>query len=104
MLEINISLEDQEIFGWVGNAIFISGQTYQIYYTYKIKHTEDFSYLLQLLWILGNGMFFIFGILDDSLSMFIGNLVTFICSITQLGQKIYYDKYYQRSMGYREIN
>ena len=46
MLNINISLEDQEIFGWVGNAIFISGQTYQIYYTYKIKHTEDFSYFL----------------------------------------------------------
>lgn len=99
-----ISIEDQEIFGWVGNAIFISGQSYQIYYTYKIKHTEDFSYFLQILWILGNGMFFIFGILDNSLSMFLGNLVTFICSLTQLGQKIYYDRYFNNNMAYAIIN
>ena len=66
MLDINISLEDQEIFGWVGNAIFISGQTYQIYYTYKIKHTEDFSYLPQTLGWLQVGLKYLSEILRFS--------------------------------------
>jgi uncharacterized protein with PQ loop repeat len=100
-----ISLQDEETFGWFGNSNFIIGQIYQIYYTYKIKHTRDFSYFLQSLWIIGNCMFFIFGILDNSLSMYVGNLITLICSIIQLSQKIYYDNYYVRSVsGYVEIN
>ena len=98
-----MTLQDEEIFGWFANSNFIIGQLYQIYYTYKIKHTKDFSYFLQFLYILGNGMYFIFGILDNSLSMFVGNFITLICSIIQLCQKIYYDDYYYK-IGYMEIN
>ena len=43
----------QEYFGWVGNAIFISAQLFQIVHTYRIKKTEDLSYGLEILWILG---------------------------------------------------
>jgi len=90
-----ISLKDEEIFGWFANSNFIIGQLYQIYYTYKIKHTKDFSYFLQFLYIVGNCMYFIFGILDNSLSMFVGNFIILIFSLIQLSQKIYYDNYYK---------
>ena len=48
-------------------------------------------------------MYTIFGILDDSYSMAIGNGATLITSFIQLGQKIYYEKYYNPT-GYIHIN
>ena len=82
----------QEYFGWVGNAIFISAQLFQIVHTYRIKKTEDLSYGLEILWILGNTMYTLFGIFDKSFSMFLGSFITLITSITQFGQKVYYDR------------
>ena len=43
------------------------------------------------MWIIGNGMYTVFGFIDN-LFMFYGNLVSFILSIIQLSQKIYYDR------------
>ena len=82
----------QEYFGWVGNAIFIFAQLFQIVHTYKVKKTDDLSYGLEILWIIGNTMYTLFGIFDKSFSMFLGSFITLITSITQFGQKIYYDK------------
>ena len=82
----------QEYFGWIGNCIFITAQLFQIRHTYKTKKTDDLSYGLEICWIIGNGMYTAFGLFDKSLSMFLGSLITFITSITQFIQKIYYDK------------
>ena len=82
----------QEYFGWIGNCIFIFAQLFQIVHTYKVKRTEDLSYGLEILWIIGNCMYTVFGILDRSLSMFLGNFITLVCSIIQLLQKMYYDR------------
>ena len=82
----------REYFGWVGNAIFIFAQLFQIVHTYKVKKTDDLSYGLEILWIIGNTMYTLFGIFDKSFSMFLGSFITLITSITQFVQKIYYDK------------
>ena len=91
-----MNLETQEYFGWAGNAIFVWAQLFQIVHTHKIKTTRDISYGLQILFFIGDLMFTIFGAVDNSLSMFIGNGVsTFFC-IIQIGQKIYYDRFYNQ--------
>ena len=91
-----LNLQTQEYFGWIGNAIFISAQLFQVIHTHKIKTTRDISYGLQILFFIGDLMFTIFGVIDNSQSMFIGNaLSTAVCMI-QIGQKIYYDNYYKK--------
>ena len=92
----------EEYFGWIGNAIFISAQMFQIIHTFKVKKTHDLSYGLQILMIIGNSMFTIFGFIDISLSMFLGSLITLIMSMIQLSQKIYYDRQHKNS--YELIN
>lgn len=82
----------QEYYGWVGNGIFIFAQLAQVLHTYKVKKTGDVSYILEVLWIIGNGMYTAFGYIDKSVSMFYGNLISLIVSIIQISQKIYYDK------------
>ena len=84
----------EEYFGWIGNAIFISAQMFQIIYTFKIKTTRDLSYGQQILMIIGNSMYTVFGIIDKSFAMFLGSLITLIMNIVQICQKIYYDKRY----------
>ena len=58
----------QEYFGWIGNAIFIFAQLFQIVHTYRIKKTDDLSYGLEILWIKVNTMYTLFGIFDKSFS------------------------------------
>jgi hypothetical protein len=82
----------EEYFGWIGNSIFISAQMFQITHTFKVKKTHDLSYGLQILMIMGNSMYTTFGLIDRSLSMFLGNLITLFMSMIQLSQKIYYDR------------
>ena len=84
----------EECFGWIGTCIFICAQLFQIIHTFKVKKTRDLSYGLQILMIIGNSMYTVFGLIDKSLSMFLGNLITVIMSIIQICQKIYYDKRY----------
>tara|TARA_B100001142_G_scaffold213499_1_gene211618 strand:+ start:449 stop:763 length:315 start_codon:yes stop_codon:yes gene_type:complete len=87
----------EEYFGWIGNSIFISAQMFQIIHTFKVKQTHDLSYGLQICMIIGNSMYTTFGLIDNSLSMFLGNLITLFMSMIQLSQKIYYDKKYYSS-------
>ena len=82
----------QEYFGWIGNSIFIFAQLAQVLHTYKVKKTDDVSYILEFMWIVGNSMYTAFGYIDNSMSMFYGNLVSLIISIFQISQKIYYDR------------
>tara|TARA_B100001142_G_scaffold306319_1_gene336026 strand:+ start:979 stop:1290 length:312 start_codon:yes stop_codon:yes gene_type:complete len=84
----------EEYFGWGGNFIFIGAQMFQIIHTFKIKTTRDLSYGLQILMIIGNSMYTVFGIIDKSFAMFLGSLITVIMNIIQICQKIYYDKRY----------
>ena len=44
------------------------------------------------MWIVGNSMYTAFGYIDNSMSMFYGNLISLIISIFQISQKIYYDR------------
>ena len=102
-INMQINLDTQEYYGWIGNCIFCVAQMFQIYHTYRIKTTKDISYGLQILFFVGDTMYTVFGALDNSLSMLVGNGVsTFLCVI-QLSQKIYYDKYYVRRAGYERI-
>ena len=82
----------EEYYGWIGNVIFIFAQLFQVIHTFNVKKTNDISYGLQLLMIIGNSMYTAFGYIDNSLSMFVGSLTTLIISCIQLLQKIYYDR------------
>ena len=86
-----IDTNHQEYFGWIGNSIFIFAQLAQVLHTYRVKKTDDVSYILEVMWIIGNCMYTVFGYIDHSMSMFYGNLVSLIISILQISQKIYYD-------------
>jgi uncharacterized protein with PQ loop repeat len=83
---------EQEYYGWAGNGIFITAQFAQIVHTHSKKKTDEISYILEIMWIIGNGMYTIFGYIDNSYSMFYGNLCSLILSIIQISQKIYYDR------------
>ena len=98
------SVAHQEYFGWIGNCIFILAQLAQVLHTHKIKKTGDVSYILEILWIIGNAMYTTFGYIDNSVSMFYGNLVSLIISIIQISQKIYYDKLNKNNLYLLEIN
>lgn len=105
----NHYLSNQELYGWIGDTIFIIAQMSQVYHTYKVKRTKDLSYVLICLFAIGNIMYTTFGIIDNSYSMAIGNGITVLISFTQLTQKVYYDNYYEfRDLGsvysYTEIN
>ena len=101
----NIIFSNQEYYGWLGNFIFITAQISQVIHTYKVKRTRDISYILQVLLLIGNLMYTTFGYLDNSFSMFVGNLVTVFTSLIQISQKIYYDKKYRNYEGiYDSIN
>ena len=99
-----LSLKEQEYFGWAGNLIFIVAQIFQIHHTFKIKETKDISYGLQILFCIGDGMYTVFGVLDDSDSMLIGNGISLGLACIQMSQKVYYDNYYRQGMGYNQIN
>ena len=95
---------DQEYYGWAGNGIFITAQFAQIIHTYYQKKTEEISYILEIMWIIGNGMYTIFGYIDNSPSMFYGNLCSFILSLIQISQKIYYDRKNRKRLMHLTIN
>lgn len=99
-----LSLKEQEYFGWAGNIIFIVAQLFQIHHTYKRKETRDISYGLQILFCIGDCMYTVFGALDDSDSMLIGNGASLTLALIQMSQKVYYDNYYQREVAYHQIN
>ena len=50
----------EEYYGWIGNAIFICAQL-QVIHTFKVKKTDDISFGLQILMIIGNSMYTAFG-------------------------------------------
>ena len=97
MFSNSTNINTQEIFGWAGNAIFITAQIIQIIHTFIKKSTKDISYGLQFLWLIGNIMFTIFGFIDLSLAMFIGSGITCLTAITQISQKIYFDNCYKKN-------
>ena len=99
-----LSLKEQEYFGWAGNIIFIVAQIFQIHHTYKRKETRDISYGLQILFCIGDCMYTIFGALDDSDSMLIGNGASLALALVQMSQKVYYDNYHERGVAYHQIN
>ena len=83
---------EQEYYGWAGNSLFIIAQLLQIFHTFREKRTGEISYGLEIMWIIGNGFYTIFGYIDNSLSMFLGNFISLGLSIIQIIQKIYYDR------------
>jgi len=99
-----LSLKEQEYFGWAGNIIFIVAQLFQIHHTYKRKETRDISYGLQILFCIGDCMYTVFGALDDSDSMLIGNGISLALALVQMSQKVYYDNYHERGVAYHQIN
>ena len=84
---------NDSISGWIGSSIFIVAQLYQVYHVFNRKRADDVSYPLIFFILIGNAMYTYFGFIDDSLSIFVGNLVTFILILIQLCQKYYYHKY-----------
>lgn len=82
---------DDFIYGWIANSIFIIAQLSQIRHTYKVKKTNDISYVLQFCWLSGNILYTIYGYINDSSVIFYGNLITSITTVINIIQKIYYD-------------
>ena len=83
---------DNSVSGWIGSCIFIIAQLYQTYHLCKQQKADDVSYPLLILIFIGNSMYTYFGYVDNSLSIFIGNLITTILIFVQLCQKYYYTK------------
>ena len=81
---------NREIIAWTGNVIFWGAQISQIIHTYKIKKVKDISLTLQILWFIGNTMYTTFGYLDNSMSMFVGNLLSLIFTTIQIFQRYFY--------------
>ena len=93
---MNITKTDtQEYFAWAGNGIFLIAQVCQIVHTCFKKSTSDISYGLQILWLIGNIMYTVFGFIDLSYAMFIGSGISCLTSGIQIGQKVYYDNCYE---------
>ena len=93
---MNITTDEvSEIVGWSGGAIFTVAQIIQIIHTFMVKNTTDISYGLQVLWLIGNFMYTIFGYTSLSMSMFISNALTSGTTIIQIMQKVYFDNYYK---------
>lgn len=82
------------IIGWIGNSIFILAQTIQIIHTYKIKSAKDISFGLQILWLSGNTVYTIYGYIENSNVIFLGNFATCVTTLINISQKIYYDYFY----------
>ena len=100
---MGISFHDEELFGWIGNGIFILAQLIQIVYTYNRKQTGDISYGLSILWLIGNIMYTFFGYTDNSLSLFVGSAISGAASMTILSQKIYYECCKKNRISYERI-
>ena len=82
---MNITTDElSEIIGWSGGAIFTVAQIIQIIHTFIVKNTTDISYGLQVLWLIGNFMYTIFGYTSLSMSMFISNALTSGTTIIQI--------------------
>ena len=94
--------DEQEIFGWIGNIIFVGAQFSQVLYTHKKKTTLDISYWMIALMFIGNVMYTTFGYTDGSLSLFVGSAISCVLLIFLGCQKIYYDNYYLMS-SYEQI-
>lgn len=87
-------MNDDFIIGWIGNSIFILAQLIQIVHTYRLKSAKDISYGLQGLWLAGNGLYTVYGYMEKSNVIFIGNLATCVTTFTNIAQKVYYDNLY----------
>ena len=74
---------NDSITGWIGSSIFIIAQLYQVYHVYNRKRADDVSYPLIFFILIGNAMYTYFGFIDNSVSIFVGNLVTFILILIQ---------------------
>ena len=95
--------DKQDIFGWIGNSIFVVAQFMQVLYTYKKKSTDDISYWLIVLMFIGNVMYTVFGYIDDSLSLLVGSAISCLLIIILFCQKMYYDNYYKNNNRYEVI-
>lgn len=93
----------EEYYGWIGNTIFIFAQLFQVIHTFRVKKTNDISFGLQILMIIGNSMYTAFGYIDNSLSLFIGSAITLFLSLIQLSQKLYYDRKNKYASSYNPI-
>lgn len=92
-------MNTQEYFGWIGNGIFVGAQAAQVFHSFKTKKTEDISYFMVVLMLLGNGAYTAFGVIDDSMSLAIGSSVSLFILIIQLYLKIYYENCYRKNEG-----
>lgn len=93
-----MTLDTQEYFGWIGNGIFIGAELAQVVHSVKTKKTEDVSYIMVILMILGNGSYTVFGFIDDSMSLAIGSSVSLFVLLIQLYLKIYYENCYKKNL------
>ncbi len=91
-----MTIDTQEYFGWIGNGIFVGAELAQVVHSVKTKKTEDVSYIMVILMILGNGSYTVFGFIDDSMSLAIGSSISLFVLIIQLYLKIYYENCYRK--------
>jgi MtN3 and saliva related transmembrane protein len=84
---MDISLE---LFGLIAGAITSFGFIPQIVKGYKTKKLEDISYFMPIVLSIGMTLWFIYGILIDSIAVIIANAFGIICCIILiLMKKIY---------------
>jgi len=90
--------DEQEIYAWIGNTIFIIAQLLQVIHTHRMKDTKDISYGLIVFMFIGNVMYTTFGYIDGSLSLFLGSLISCNILLIITCQKIYYENYYYKGV------
>lgn len=81
-----------EIFGTCAGLITIAGFIPQIIKGYRTKKLDDFSVWLSLLMVVGMSMWLVYGIVINSFSVIVANILGIILNVVLLGMKYLYKK------------
>lgn len=81
-----------EIIGLLAGLLTTGAATPQIIKSYKTKRAKDISLLYFLVLVIGLLVWFFYGIIIDSLSLIVWNLISLVLNMTISVQKIYYDR------------
>lgn len=86
-MDVNI-----ELIGFVAAILTTAGFAPQVYKTIKTKAVKDVSLSMYLVLFVGMGFWLFYGILIDSFSIILANIVSGILVFIQIATKIIYGK------------
>ena len=83
---------DTEWIGVIAAILTTAGFAPQVYKTLKTKAVKDVSLSMYLVLFVGMGFWLFYGILIESFSIILANIVSGILVLIQIATKIFYEK------------